>query len=122
MPKKKSGFARRAQRATSAAGLQLVLFQTLEQFQAFRAAALGRERVGVGGGKSAVRGMLGVRADVPPEEWNTQGRLLAAWRGERNLGQRLLELAVVGLADESSVREATAQTVRAILQPAPPKV
>ncbi|MEY2438877.1 MAG: hypothetical protein QOI34_262, partial [Verrucomicrobiota bacterium] len=29
-------------------------------------------------------------------EWNTRGRLLAAWNGQRNLGQRMLEIAVLG--------------------------
>ena len=32
-------------------------------------------------------------------DWNTRGRLLAAWHGQRNLGQRLLELAVKGFED-----------------------
>ena len=53
-------------------------------------------------------------------DWNTRGRLLAAWRGERNLGQRLLELAVIGLPDVARAREATAEMVRAILLPPAP--
>lgn len=40
------------------------------------------------------------------EPWNTQGRLLAAWHGKRNLGQRFLEIAVLGLADFAEAREA----------------
>lgn len=50
-------------------------------------------------------------------EWNTRGRLRAAWRGERNLGQRLLELAVVGFTDAVSAQNAADKTVRAILRP-----
>ena len=53
-------------------------------------------------------------------DWNARGRLLAAWRGERNLGQRLLELAVIGFPDVARAREATAEIVRAILLPPAP--
>src|ERR1700730_15253879 len=48
-------------------------------------------------------------------EWNTRGRLLAAWHGRRNLGQRLLEIAVNGLDDFSQARDAVKTTVRAIV-------
>ena len=51
-----------------------------------------------------------------PEEWNTRGRLLAAWRGRRNLGQRLLEIAVTGFDDYGPAKEAAAQTVHEIVQ------
>ncbi len=44
-------------------------------------------------------------------EWNTHGRLLAAWHGRRNLGQRLLEIAVSGLDDFSQARNALKTTV-----------
>jgi exosortase len=49
-------------------------------------------------------------------EWNLQGRLRAAWQGKRNLGQRLLEIAVSGFDDFRQAREALSQTVREILQ------
>jgi hypothetical protein len=48
-------------------------------------------------------------------QWNTRGRLLAAWHGRRNLGQRLLEIAVNGLDDFSQARDAVKTTVRAIV-------
>lgn len=51
-----------------------------------------------------------------PEEWNTRGRLLAAWRGQRNLGQRLLEIAVTGFDDYERAREAAAKTVNGIVR------
>ena len=47
--------------------------------------------------------------------WNLRGRLLAAWHGQRNLGQRLLEIAVIGLADFSQAKEAAAKTVAEIV-------
>lgn len=51
-------------------------------------------------------------------EWSTRGRLLAVWNGERNLGQRLLELAVMGLPDYPAAREALLQASREIVRPA----
>jgi exosortase/archaeosortase family protein len=51
-----------------------------------------------------------------PEEWNTRGRLRAAWRGRRNLGQRLLEIAVTGCDDYGRAKEAAAKTVNEIVQ------
>jgi exosortase len=53
---------------------------------------------------------------VGPEEWNTRGRLRAAWLGRRNLGQRLLEIAVTGFDDYGRAREAAARTVNDIVQ------
>jgi exosortase len=50
------------------------------------------------------------------EEWNPRGRLRAAWRGRRNLGQRLLEIAVTGFDDHERAREAAAQTVKEIVR------
>jgi hypothetical protein len=49
-----------------------------------------------------------------PVEWNTRGRLLAAWRGRRNPGQRLLELAVGGYEDFSQARAAMQELVKKI--------
>lgn len=45
--------------------------------------------------------------------FNARSRLLAAWHGKRNLGQRLLELAVMGADDARGASEALARTVRA---------
>lgn len=45
------------------------------------------------------------------EEWSLRGRIRAAFQGKRNLGQRLLEIAVTGLDDFARAREAVAQTV-----------
>lgn len=50
------------------------------------------------------------------EEWNLGGRLRAAWEGKRNLGQRLLEIAVSGLDDFTQASEALSKTVREILR------
>jgi hypothetical protein len=51
-----------------------------------------------------------------PGEWNMRGRLRAAWRGRRNLGQRLLEIAVTGFDDYEGAKEAAAKTVTEIVQ------
>ncbi|MEY2498335.1 MAG: hypothetical protein QOD12_1891 [Verrucomicrobiota bacterium] len=53
--------------------------------------------------------------------WNLQGRLLAAWHGERNLGQRLLEIAVIGLPDLARAKEAAAKTVAEIVAAPQPR-
>lgn len=50
-----------------------------------------------------------------PAEFSFRGRLRAVLHGERNLGQRLLELAVVGMKDDASATTALAPTVRAIV-------
>jgi len=49
-------------------------------------------------------------------EWNLAGRLKAALDGKRNLGQRLLEIAVLGLDDFAQAKEALAKTVQEILR------
>ena len=54
-------------------------------------------------------------ADV--DEWNLRGRLRATWQGKRNLGQRLLEIAVLGFDDFGQASEALARTTAEILQP-----
>jgi len=51
--------------------------------------------------------------------WNMRGRLTAAWQGRRNLGQRLLEIAVIGLPDFSQAKEAAAKTVAEIVAAQP---
>ena len=50
-------------------------------------------------------------------EWTIGGRLRAAWEGKRNLGQRLLEIAVSGLDDFGRASEALSTTAREILRP-----
>ena len=52
-------------------------------------------------------------------EWNLQGRLRAVLIGQRNLGQRLLEIAVIGLPSVTQAHEAAAQTVRQIVERGP---
>ncbi|MCA1660064.1 MAG: exosortase/archaeosortase family protein [Verrucomicrobiaceae bacterium] len=59
----------------------------------------------------------GAGAESRALEWSARGRFLAAWRGERNLGQRLLEIAVVGLPDFSSARAALGESLSVIVQP-----
>jgi exosortase len=48
-------------------------------------------------------------------EWNLRGRLRAAFNGKRNLGQRLLEIAVTGLDDFAQATEAVSKTVGEIV-------
>jgi exosortase len=50
-------------------------------------------------------------------EWNLRGRLRAAFDGKRNLGQRLLEVAVLGLDDFTQASEALSKTTEEILRP-----
>lgn len=50
-------------------------------------------------------------------EWNLRGRLRAALDGKRNLGQRLLELAVLGLEDFSQASEALAKAAEELVRP-----
>jgi exosortase/archaeosortase family protein len=50
-------------------------------------------------------------------EWNVRGRLRAALAGKRNLGQRLLELAVLGLDDFAQASEALTKTATELVRP-----
>jgi exosortase len=50
-------------------------------------------------------------------EWNLSGRLRAAFDGKRNLGQRLLEVAVLGLNDFAQASEALSKSAAEILRP-----
>jgi hypothetical protein len=58
-------------------------------------------------------------ASGPPDsgEWNLSGRLRAAWTGKRNLGQRLLEIAVSGFDDFAAASDALAKTAKEIVRP-----
>jgi exosortase len=49
-------------------------------------------------------------------EWNLRGRLRAAFQGKRNLGQRLLEVAVSGFDDFAQASEALAKTAEEIVR------
>ena len=53
-------------------------------------------------------------------EWNLGGRLRAAFAGKRNLGQRLLEVAVLGLEDFAQASEALSKAAEEILRPEKP--
>jgi exosortase len=53
-------------------------------------------------------------------EWNLEGRLRAAFDGKRNLGQRLLEVAVLGFEDFAQASEALSKTAEEILRPEKP--
>jgi hypothetical protein len=64
--------------------------------------------------KSIASGSPAQRAN----EWSARGRLLATWNGQRNLGQRLLEIAVTGFDDFLRAREAFAATVAAVVEKA----
>jgi exosortase/archaeosortase family protein len=50
-------------------------------------------------------------------EWNLRGRLRAAFQGKRNLGQRLLEIAVLGFDDFAQAGDALAKTAEEIVRP-----
>jgi len=50
-------------------------------------------------------------------EWNLTGRLRAARQGKRNLGQRLLEIAVSGFGDLAAASEELAKTANEIVRP-----
>jgi exosortase len=54
---------------------------------------------------------------VDTGEWNLSGRLRAAFDGKRNLGQRLLEVAVLGLDDFTQASEALSKIAEEILRP-----
>jgi exosortase len=54
------------------------------------------------------------------EEWNLRGRLRAASHGKRNLGQRLLEIAILGVDDFAQAAEAVSKTVEEIVKVEPP--
>ncbi len=54
---------------------------------------------------------------VDTGEWNVRGRLRAALEGKRNLGQRLLELAVLGLDDFAQASEALKETATELVLP-----
>ena len=59
------------------------------------------------------------RGDDPGAlEWSTRGRLRAALAGERNLGQRLLELAVVGFPNAEDASRGLLEAARQIVRPA----
>ncbi len=55
------------------------------------------------------------RVPEPALEWNTVGRLRAVALGKRNLGQRLLELAVVGADDFTRARAELQRTAAGII-------
>jgi hypothetical protein len=52
---------------------------------------------------------------ISAPEWSFRGRVRAALEGKRNLGQRLLEIAVTGMDDFGQAREAVARTVNEIV-------
>ncbi len=49
-------------------------------------------------------------------EWNLRGRLRTTWEGKRNLGQRLLEIAVSGFDNFGQASEALEKTAAEMLQ------
>jgi hypothetical protein len=49
-------------------------------------------------------------------EWNLQSRIRAARNGQRNLGQRLLEIAVTGISDFAAAEQQVRDVVREIVQ------
>jgi exosortase len=59
------------------------------------------------------------QAGVRALEWNARGRVQAALNGQRNLGQRLLELALIGSGEYSAAEEAARETVRQVVRGSP---
>lgn len=53
--------------------------------------------------------------NAPPLELSARGRLRAAFNGQRNLGQRLLEIAVIGFDDFPQAREALMRAVPGLI-------
>lgn len=60
------------------------------------------------------------RSAADSGEWSSRSRLRAAWNGQRNLGQRLLELAVIGLPDYEAARDAAEALMRKIISTTAP--
>ncbi|MFL6529310.1 MAG: exosortase/archaeosortase family protein [Chthoniobacterales bacterium] len=52
-------------------------------------------------------------------QWSAGGRIAAALHGQRNLGQRLLELAMLGPRNENEARESLVETARQMVRLAP---
>jgi exosortase len=63
---------------------------------------------------------LAASSATQAEEWSIRGRVLAAIHGKRNLGQRLLEIAVTGLDDFGRAKELVTKTVSQIVEPEKP--
>ena len=57
-----------------------------------------------------------VSGSTHSEEWNLRGRLRAAFHGKRNLGQRLLEIAVLGLDDFAQAADVVSKAVAEIVK------
>ncbi len=55
--------------------------------------------------------------DAPATTWSARGRIAAALHGQRNLGQRMLELAVLGARDASEARASLSATAHEVIRP-----
>ncbi|MGH8093480.1 MAG: exosortase/archaeosortase family protein [Chthoniobacterales bacterium] len=53
------------------------------------------------------------------EDWTVRGRLRAAWEGKREIGARMLELAVWGFEDDAKARRALERELEKIVHRAP---
>ncbi len=56
-------------------------------------------------------------ADAAAEDWTARGRLRAAWQGKRELGARMLELAVWGSSDDAEAQAALTRELAKIVGP-----
>jgi len=63
------------------------------------------------------RSSYATNASAAEEDWTVRGRLRAAWEGKREVGARMLELAVWGYDDETAAREALKAQLRKIIRP-----
>ncbi|MGI8891790.1 MAG: exosortase/archaeosortase family protein [Chthoniobacterales bacterium] len=54
---------------------------------------------------------------VASEDWTARGRIQAAWQGKRELGTRMLELAVWGHEDDAAARSALQHELEKVVRP-----
>ena len=55
-------------------------------------------------------------ASATAEDWTARGRLQAAWRGQRELGARMFELAVWGHEDDAQAKAALQRELEKIVR------
>jgi exosortase len=63
------------------------------------------------------RSSYATNAAAAEEDWTVRGRLRAAWEGKREVGARMLELAVWGYEDDAAAREALKAELRKLIRP-----
>ena len=56
-------------------------------------------------------------AAAEEEDWTARGRLRAAWKGRRDVGTQMLELAVYGYEDDAEANAALMRQLEKIITP-----